>query len=205
MKKTISIILAVIALFSITMSVPAYAVGIDGTLIKEEDAKQAAADYIGASVDDLGSYSCTTESIQYASLLSITVTADQYKLSFRYNGVSYKITVDPVGLIRDYDYNSAKLIIPKGASGYVTEAEAKAKATDAAGVNSSDAIFTSSKFVVEDYTSYYEFEFLGKTEEVSAKVNATVKSANPDISKDDKGAFIMFFIRLFAKIAALFG
>ena len=170
-----------------------------------DDAKKAAADYLGASVDSLSNYECKTESVDYVKVGSIiSIKADQFNLSFRYNGVSYKITVDPAGLIKNYSYDSKKLLIPKGASDYLTEAEAKAKATDAAGVSSGDAIFTSSKFVVENYTNYYVFEFLGKTQQVSAKVNASVKSADPQINVTEKNAFVMIFIRLFAKISLMF-
>ena len=205
MKKTLSIILAVIAVMSLLFCVPASAAGIDGTFITADDAKKAAADYLGTTVDSLSNLECKEESIEYASVLGISISAKQFNLSFRYNGVSYKVTVDPVGVVRNYSYDSNKVIVPKGASGYMTEAEAKAKATDAAGVSSADAIFTSSKFVVEDYVGYYQFSFLGKTQQVSAKVNASSKSADPVINVENKNAIVMFFIRLFAKIAAMFG
>ncbi|MBR5111989.1 MAG: hypothetical protein IK097_01025 [Clostridia bacterium] len=205
MKKTLSVLLAIITVLSLAFCIPASAIGIDGTLITADDAKQAAADYLGTTPDKFSNYSCSEETIDYVKVGSIiSVTAKQYNLSFRYNGVSYKITVDPAGLIRNYSYESKKLLIPKGASDYLTEAEAKAKATDAAGVSSADAIFTSSKFVVEEYVNYYQFEFLGKTQQVSAKINASVKSANPIMNIEEKNAFVMIFIRLFAKIALIF-
>lgn len=203
MKKTLSIIFAI--LFALSAFVSASAIGVDGTLITADDAKKAAADYLGATPDNFSNYNCSEETIDYVKVGSIiSVTAKQYNLSFRYSGVSYKITVDPAGLIRNYSYESKKLLIPKGASDYLTVAEAKAKATDAAGVSSDDAIFTSSKFVVENYVNYYQFEFLGKTQQVSAKINASVKSANPVMNVEEKNAFVMIFIRLFAKIALLF-
>ena len=206
MKKTLSLILALLTILSVAMCVPASAVGIDGTLITADDAKKAAADYLGTTVDNLSSYKSEVESVDYVKVGSIiSIKADQYKLSFRYNGISYNITVDPVGLIKNFSYESKKLLVPKGASGIISEAEAKAKATDAAGVSSGDAIFTSSKFVVENYTNYYVFEFLGKTQQVTAKVNASVKSADPIINITEKNAFVMIFIRLFAKISLMFG
>ncbi|MCR5151472.1 MAG: hypothetical protein K6B52_09660 [Clostridiales bacterium] len=206
MRKTLSVILATLMILTAVMCVPAYAAGIDGTLITEADAKQAAADYLGTTSENFSKYSCSAETVEYVSVGTIIkVTATQYNLSFRYNGVSYKVTVDPVGVIRNFSYSSNKLLIPKGASGIITEAEARAKATDAAGVSSSEAIFTGSKFIVEEYVMYYSFEFLGKTKVVSARVNAVSKSATPVLSITEKSAFVMMFIRLFAKISMLFG
>ncbi|MBO4893299.1 MAG: hypothetical protein J5562_00090 [Clostridia bacterium] len=200
MKKTLSLILALVTVFSVMMCMSAPA-----SAYTDAEVKKIAADYIGTSADSLSNYKCEVVKVTVVSLGGLTLTADQYEITFRFNGISYKISVDSAGLIRNYSYESKKLLIPKGESGLINESEARAKALNAAGVSSSDAIFTSTKFVVEDYAEYYTYEFLGKTQEVTAKVNASTKNASPEISATEKNAFIMFFTRLFAKISQLFG
>lgn len=200
MKKTLSLILALVTVFSVMMCMSAPA-----SAYTDAEVKKIAADYIGTSADSLSNYKCEVVKVEVLSVLGFNVTEDQYNLTFRYNGVSYNVSVSALGLIRTYNYESKKLLIPAGESGLINESEARAKALTAAGVSSSDAIFTSTKFVVEDFTEYYTYEFLGKTQQVTAKVNATVKSANPTVNTTEKNAFAMFFIRLFAKISQLFG
>ncbi len=189
MKKTLSVLFAIIFAFSALVS--ASAIG----LVNPDNLKSNIASYMGydeSKIQDFN-YSKQTQNM-----------LDFYTVTFKYDGVKYTIGVDALGIYEDYSYESNKLIVPKTEKSVsITENEAKGYALKEADVISSDAIFKVEKFEKNNGVAYYKYDFLGKTAEWTVEINAyTGAVANSNHS--DKNVIVMFFIRLFAKIALLF-
>ena len=190
MKKTLSVLFAVI--FAFSALVGASAIG----LVNESTLKSKVASYMGYDESQLQdfSYNKTTQNM-----------LDYYTVTFRYSGVSYTIGVNALGAFDNYSYSANKVIVPAEVKDFcISELEAKGSALKEANCSSSDAIFKSEKFAVKDGAPVYSYDFLSKSAEWNVDVNG-VTGGIINSSHADKNVIVMFFIRLFAKIAALFG
>ena len=189
MKKTLSVLFAVI--FALSALVSASAIGI----VDPDNLQSYVANYMGYEEGSLQDFSYTKET---RNLL------DFYTVKFKYDNVNYTIGVDALGVFEDYSYNAKKVIVPKSESKVcITEAAAKGYALKEADTLSADAIFKSEKFEKKGGTAYYSYNFLSKTAEWNVDINA-YSGAVINSTHADQNAFIMIFIRLFAKIMALF-
>ena len=189
MKKTLSILFAVIIAMSALVS--AGAIG----LVNENNLQSNIASYMGydeSKMQDFKAEKITRNALDY------------YEVTFKYDGVGYHVGVNALGLVDTYSYNAKKVIIPKAEkNACVSELNAKGYALKEANTASSDAIFKAESFSKKDGVCYYYYDFLGTSAEWEVYVNAYTGSIASS-SHEDQNAFIMFFIRLFAKIAALF-
>lgn len=202
MKKTVSLLLAILTVISLfTMSASAVDVA-----ISEAEAKERAAAYVGTTVDGLKNYSCTARKVTIASVLIISVDTYEYDMTFRANGTSYTVTIDPVGLLKNYSYEGNGIKKPVTDIKWISENDALASALDKAGVSAGDSYVYSSKFVIEDSEATYRYSFYGKDCDCSAKVSAlTGVIYDGGLVKTEKNVIVIFFLKLFAKIKNAFG
>lgn len=203
MKKVLSLTLAVLTVISMfTISTSALV----SVAITEEEAKTQAAEYVGTTADKLSNYKCTAVETTLVQVLVISVKAYDYNMTFRANGTNYTITIDAIGALKNYKYDGNGIKQPKTSITWASENDALASALDAAGVLSSDAYVYSRTFEISDYTAYYKFSFYGKDCDVTVKVYAIGAITNSDnVAKTEKNAFVIFFLKLFAKIKNAFG
>ena len=190
MKKTLSVFFAL--LFALSAVIGASAIG----LVNESTLKSNVASYMGYDESKLQdfNYNKTTQNM-----------LDYYTVTFKYSGVSYTIGVNALGVYDNYSYNAKKVIVPAAAKDIcITELEAKGYALKEADTSSSDAIFKTEKFAVKNGTPVYSYDFLSKTAEWNIDVNGLTGSII-NSSHADKNPIAMIFIRLFAKILAIFG
>ena len=189
MKKTLSVVFAVIFAFSAFVSAHA-ALG----LISEDKVKGYVADYMGYDESKMSDYSQSKTTHNFL---------DYYNVTFKYDGVTFKVGIDAAGIVEEYSYNASKIIVPKKESGIISEYDAKGYALKEASVSSSDAVFKSETFRKSGSVPSYSYNFLSKTAEWNVEVNGYTGSIIKS-EHNDQNVIIMFFIRLFAKIAALF-
>lgn len=202
MKKVISLVLAILTVISM-FTICASAISV---AITEEEAKQKAAEYVGTTVDKLSNYKCTTIETTLVQVLVVSVKAYDYNMTFRANGTNYTITIDAIGALKNYSYAGNGIKLPNAGIKWASENDALGNALVKAGVLSSDSYVYSNTFEIVDYTAYYKFSFYGKDCDVTAKVYALGAIADSDnVAKTEKNAFVIFFLKLFAKIKNAFG
>lgn len=190
MKKTLSVLFAVI--FALSALVSASAIG----LVNPDNLKSNVATYMGYDESKIQ---------EFNYVKSTHNLLDYYTVTFKYDGVGYTVGVDAVGIYENFSYSAKKIIVPAVESkACISEASARGYALrEAENTASADAIFKTEKFEKKNGVAYYSYDFLSKTAEWNVDVNAYT-GAIINVSKTEKNAIVMIFIRLFAKLAALF-
>ena len=190
MKKTLSVFFAL--LFALSAVISASAIGV----VNESTLKTNIASYMGYDESKLQNFEYTKTTQNFL---------DYYTVTFKYNGVSYTIGVNAGGMYDNYSYSANKVIVPAAVKDLcITELEAKGYALKEADTSSSDAIFKSEKFSIKNGSAVYSYDFLSKTAEWNVDVSGLTGSII-NSSHVDKNPIAMIFIRLFAKILAIFG
>lgn len=206
MKKVISLVLAILTVISMFAVITSADLINISAGISEEEAKAKAAEYVGTTVDKLSNYQCTAVKSSVSIIGIISGEIKDYNMTFRANGTGYTVTVDAAGSLKNYKYDGNGIKKPVCNIKWSSENDALASALDKAGVLSSDSYVYSQTFEITDYTAYYKFSFYGKDCDVSAKVYALGATTDSDnVVKTEKNAFVIFFLKLFAKIKNAFG
>lgn len=188
MKKTLSIVFALI--FALSACVCASAINI----FTDADLKSMSASFMGFDESKMQDFKSQSETSNFIT---------SYEVTFKYDNVTYKINYSQLGTVTDFEYSANKVIRPKNSDIYVSPEKAKNAAISEAGTTSKDAIFKTEKFAIKDGVAYYKYELLSKTAQWNIDIGA-ISGEVINSNHIDKNAFVMIFIRLFARIGIFF-